>query len=162
MTAIFLDVDGVLNTNFTKERAPSKVIGIEDDKAQTLSQIVDICGDGVVILSSSWKHDLDDDLVPLTPDGKYLIEKLLRHGITISGKTPGDPAYRGAGIVEYIKDHTEIDRLLILDDELFDFEQVGLLPFLIKTSSDKDGGLNPEHVTQAAAILGRQKNTSDV
>lgn len=157
MTAIFLDVDGVLNTNFTRARAPSKVIGIEDDKVETLSQIVGLCDDCAVILSSSWKHDLGDDMAPLTPDGAYLVKRLHEHGITISGKTSGDPDCRGAGIVQYIKEHTEIDRFLILDDEPFDYEEVGLLPFLIKTSSDKGGGLNQEHVTQAAVMLGRQK-----
>ena len=156
MTAIFLDIDGVLNTFYTKERAPSKVIGIESAKVKVLSQIVDLC-DGAVILSSSWKHDLGDDMTPLTPDGKYLTEKLLRHGITISGKVHGDPTYRGAGIVDYIKAYTEIDKILILDDEVFDYKEVGLSPFLIQTSSDKDGGLKSEHVQQAAIILERKR-----
>jgi len=39
MKIIFLDIDGVVNGADTKERAPSKVIGVEQEKLLLLSKL---------------------------------------------------------------------------------------------------------------------------
>jgi len=48
--------------------------------------------------------------------------------------------------------HPEVERYIIFDDELFDFEQRGLLPRLIKTEFG-DGGLTEAHVQEAIEML---------
>ena len=46
----------------------------------------------------------------------------------------------------------EVDRFIILDDELFDFEEQGLLPRLIKTDFAY-GGLTEELAQEAIDLL---------
>ena len=40
MKVIFLDIDGVLNNEYSKTRAPSGVIGIDGDKVKRLRQLI--------------------------------------------------------------------------------------------------------------------------
>ena len=54
-------------------------------------------------------------------DYLYLLSKLNKEGLTISGKTKGIMNGRGAGILEYLSEHTEIEEYVILDDNTFDF-----------------------------------------
>ena len=54
MKVIFLDIDGVLNNEYSKTRAPSGVIGIDGDKVKRLRKIVESTG-AKLVLTSSWK-----------------------------------------------------------------------------------------------------------
>ena len=60
MKVIFLDVDGVLNAAYTRERAPSGTIGLNPQMVRQLKRIVDATG-AVAVLVSSWKKDWDID-----------------------------------------------------------------------------------------------------
>ena len=51
--------------------------------------------------------------------------------------------------------HPEVDRYIILDDDLFDFEERGLLPRLIKTEF-WNGGLTEAHVQEAINLLSEE------
>jgi hypothetical protein len=59
--AIFLDIDGVLNTMYTEGRVTGSklIIGIEDRFVELLKQIVDAT-DAVIVLTSTWKLFLND------------------------------------------------------------------------------------------------------
>lgn len=56
MSAIFLDIDGVLNNNYTKERSPSGFISIDGTSMPLLKELVDK-SHAAIILSSSWRFD---------------------------------------------------------------------------------------------------------
>jgi hypothetical protein len=64
--------------------------------------------------------EYDDDYL-------YLLEKLDLYGLYISGKTVDRGNNRGEGIINYLKDHPEIDDYVVLDDCTYDFEDYGQL-----------------------------------
>ena len=157
MTAIFLDVDGVLNCLSTKEFIPgTEIFGVEDEKAAILKRISDLAGGAVIVLTSTWKMTWEKD-GPKDFDSEYLVRKLADHGLTISDKTDDDWTDRGAGILRYLDAHPEITSFLILDDQAFDFKALRLKKYLIRTSFAANGGLNERHVWQAERILKAQK-----
>ena len=82
--AVFLDVDGVLNTSTTVKQTPYGYTG--------------------------------NDYV-------YLVSKLKKYGLEISGQTFDSNLERGKGIKEYLEEHSEIEEFVILDDMTFDFER---------------------------------------
>lgn len=148
MKVIFLDVDGVLNEMYSKSRAPSGVIGVDDDKIERLGEIVDATK-AVVVLSSTWQKSWKAD--GIDKDGIYLKEKLEKRGITIVGITGKCGDDRGQGIHEYILD--DITSWIVIDDEIFpDYPRYGIMPRLVHTSFLM-GGLQDKHVEQAIALL---------
>ena len=114
--AVFLDVDGVLNTRTTCQRTPDGYTGIDDPRVEILAKVLEKYDCHEVVLTSDWKEldEHDDDYL-------YLQEKLKLYGLCISGKTNDNGSNRGKGILEFLKVHQEIDDYVILDDQKFDF-----------------------------------------
>ncbi len=117
--AVFLDVDGVLNTETTCKKTPNGYKGIDNARVEILAKIIDKIGGGDIVLSSDWKEmkSTDDDYI-------YLVDKLALYGLKIAAQTQ-DITYkckRGAGIKAYLEEHTEIEEYIILDDNKFDFQ----------------------------------------
>lgn len=115
--AVFLDVDGVLNTRTTVQRTPDYHTGIDDARVEILAKSVGRYGDAAIILSSDWK-DMEED----EDDFRYLVSKLEMQGLALAGKTIDHYNNRGEGILKYLEQHSEIDDFVILDDSLFDFK----------------------------------------
>ena len=114
--AVFLDIDGVLNTRTTCERTPDGYKGIDDARIDILAKVIKKYESVDIVLSSDWKdmkHD-DDDYI-------YMISKLKKYGLQLAGKTVDHWNNRGEGIMNYLKEHQEIDEFVILDDNTFDF-----------------------------------------
>ena len=103
---VFLDVDGVLNTGTTCQKAPSEsYTGIDEMRVQILAGAMSKCRASGVVLTSTWK-----DLKPGHEDYIYLKEGLSKKGIEILGKTEDPHVYqRGIGVLNYLKEHPEID-----------------------------------------------------
>lgn len=114
---VFLDIDGVLNTRTTVQSSPKGYVGIDDARVAVLADTIKKYGGGDIVLSSDWKDLNEND-----EDFLYLISKLERQGLTISGKTKDEKYARGAGIVKYLELHPEIEEYVILDDNTFDFK----------------------------------------
>lgn len=114
--AVFLDVDGVLNTKTTCQHTPDGYTGIDDARVKILANAIKMYDCYEVILTSDWKEmgEYDDDYL-------YLLEKLDLYGLDIAGKTKDQGNNRGEGIINYLKAHPEIDDYVILDDHKFDF-----------------------------------------
>ena len=114
--AVFLDVDGVLNTKTTCQHTPDGYTGIDDARVKILANAIKMYDCYEVILTSDWKKmgEYDDDYL-------YLLEKLDLYGLDIAGKTKDQGNNRGEGIINYLKAHPEIDDYVILDDYKFDF-----------------------------------------
>lgn len=115
---IFLDVDGVLNSKTTVKQTPMGYRGIDEARVKMLADAISKYGGGKIVLSSDWK-----ELKPDEADYVYLSSKLEKYGLKISGKTV-DCRHngRGAGILNYMEEHSEIEEFVILDDNLFDFQ----------------------------------------
>lgn len=114
--AVFLDVDGVLNTRTTVERTPDFHTGIDDARVAVLAKAVRKYGNAEIVLSSDWKDMKEDE-----DDFRYLVSKLAKKGLTLAGKTTDHYNNRGEGILKYLELHPEIEEFVILDDNKFDF-----------------------------------------
>lgn len=151
MKVIFLDIDGVLNDDNTPTHAKSYFVFIDQEKLLRLKQIVEVT-QAKIVLSSTWRYDRSNPKY----NGDYLeLQEAFRQvGLEFYSFTPEDVygIRRGMEIRAWLGLHPEVDRYVILDDELFDFEQQGLLPRLIKTEFG-DGGLTEAHVQEAIEML---------
>lgn len=160
MNVIFLDVDGVLNSQTTEERC-NGVIGIDSDKVERLARIV-AKNDATLMLTSSWRYHWwkkekeDDEQHPL---GQYLDEKLKEYNIKIADKISYGGFNRGRAIRNWLKEHPEVKSFIVLDDEEFDYREndVWLIPYLVKTSFySNQGGLQETHVMVANKLFKKQ------
>ncbi len=95
---VFLDIDGVLNTRTTVQSTPKGHVGIDDARVTILANAIKKYGGADIVLTSDWKNLREDD-----EDYLYLISKLNKEGLIISGKTNGIMNVRGAGVLEYSK-----------------------------------------------------------
>lgn len=150
MNAIFLDIDGVLNSYGTTPETESKsrcgnYIGIDKDKVKRLAKVVKET-DAILILTSSWKIGWEPknryNIEPIgiydkSPNyhAKYLDNHLKKKGkLILKDKTrERNLNYRGSGIKVYLTQHPDITNWIVLDDEIFiDFKEQGILPHLLQ------------------------------
>ena len=115
--AVFLDIDGVLNTRTTVQRTPDGYQGIDDARVDILAKAVKKYGETDIVLSSDWKELKSDH-----DDFIYLLSKLEKYGLKLASKTTDHWNNRGEGILAYLEAHSEIDEFVILDDNKFDFQ----------------------------------------
>jgi hypothetical protein len=147
---IFLDVDGVLNSNDTEDVFKG-FIGLDNSGIKLLREIIGATK-AEIVLVSSWKHrwykddkDRQDNLA------NYLDQRLAAEGLKIIDKTEGT-SDRGTGIVKWLSEHPT-ESWIVFDDEIFpDYEECGIIPHLVKTSF-YDGGLKDKHVEMAIKML---------
>ena len=115
--AVFLDIDGVLNTRTTCEHTPDGYTGIDDARVEILAKAIKKYESVDLILSSDWKR-----MSPEEADYIYLCSKLEKYGLHLSGKTVDHWYNRGEGICKYLEEHPEIENFVILDDNQFEFK----------------------------------------
>ena len=116
---VFLDVDGVLNTRTTTVGTPSGAYtGVDDRRVMILSGAMKKTGAAGVVLTSTWKN-----LRSGGDDYTYLIDSLKKYDIDVIGETTDERiSQREIGILNYLKQHSEVDEFVILDDNKFGFE----------------------------------------
>lgn len=143
LNILFLDIDGVLNTSFDDEKTPGGDTGISVKKLEALSSLI-AKFDLEIVLTSSWRQDIIEE----SKDGIYLTEQLAKVDTAVYDVTKYiSPSERAVEILTWIKEHyNEINDLVILDDQDFDFNKyVNLKKHLVKCNvhngKDKLGGL---------------------
>lgn len=110
-----------------------------------------------IVLSSSWK----EGWYPYAKDKQDAFATILDHrlaeqGLIIVDKTVDSyRQLRGCGIIDWIwKQKDGVGKILILDDETFDFKACGLRRYQIQTSwAGPNGGLSEKHVRYLKSIL---------
>ena len=156
MKAIFLDVDGVLNSDeYFDSVGYSDDDSIENEidmnKIKLLKEAVDLT-DAQVVLSSSWRY---------TRKAQSLRKLLIENGI-MTDVTPFLQNKRGLEIKSWLKNNPDVDDFVILDDEVFDSYDDFLLSKLIKISDSSGNGfgrgLLPKDVDKIVKQLGDNKN----
>lgn len=128
MKVIFLDVDGVLNSDeYFEETKGLNLQGIYQDidveKIKLLKKAVDETG-AKVVLTSSWRY---------TKNAIKLKELLKEYEIFVDA-TPFIENKRGLEIKKWLLDNQNVDDFVTLDDEIFDSFDEDLLEKLIKIS----------------------------
>ncbi len=141
--AIFLDVDGVLNTRRTVISSPDGHIGVDDTRIRILAGVIKKYSRGDIVLTSDWKN------VRIGDDLDYLRGKLIEYGLEISAMTEDHWNHRGQGVQDYLKEHPEIDEYVILDDNRFDFED---FPKLWERLLITDGIENADFASKTPAV----------
>lgn len=180
MKVVFLDVDGVLNTEETFERNYQEYLktGIKNEPIDEirigyLKEIVDKTG-AKIVLSSSWRRhcEFEDGLI-VSEEGhtKYLIKMLAKYGMTLYDITGYDrEGNRGNEINEWLNQN-EVENFIILDDSSGDLQDF-IDKELIKTNFYKgeNSGLCQEHIDVAidklnivrSKVLVRSRNENNI
>lgn len=151
MKAIFLDVDGVLNSDeYIKKIKEMNIEGIERDidvnKIKLLKLAVEKTG-AKVVLSSSWRY---------TRYAQELKQLLLAHGIG-ADSTPFINNERGIEIKKWIEEHKDVEEFVILDDEIFDSYDEELIKISNGNGRNYGEGLLEKDVEEIIKRLGRKR-----
>ena len=167
MRYVFLDVDGVLNSDHTPDD-PQSFTKLDRRNIAVFRELMECLyhrygRDSVrIVLSSSWRRGegvfREDD--PLR--GK-LDTALAREGLIIDAETPqiGDQSGRGLEIMTWLSvHHAELDGYLVLDDCLFgDFRHYRITRHFVQTTCcgrSGTGGLQPKHIPCALCAIDRE------
>lgn len=144
MKVIFLDVDGVLNSEMWNENHQYEIqngVCIDETKVELLSMIIKKTG-AVIVLHSGWRFWLDDKLKPLNREADYLLFQFKKYGIAIHDITPDFSTdeikrtkkfslVKAGEIIDWIRVH-HVTKYLVLDDlDLFMDE---IIPYQIRTN----------------------------
>ncbi len=85
MKVLFLDIDGVLNSERFREEEPGQAV---DRRAVgLLKRVIDATG-AKLVLSSGWRFWFDDAMTPCEECARHLCAILAEQGLVLSGKTP--------------------------------------------------------------------------
>lgn len=106
---LFLDIDGVVNCQFTKERFNS-FIGIDSKLAERVKKIIKDTN-CTVVLSSTWRLD---------EDSRNEVKNKVCDFIDITknlASTSEPRSFRGSEINEWLSRHPEVKQYAILDDD---------------------------------------------
>lgn len=157
---IFLDIDGVLNTYYTKEETSMGSIFVENNKIEILKEIIDKTN-AKVVLSSSWRWgwwQIEDghENTWFAKDFKELRDKLLEFNIELYDKTVIFDKFmrrRGDEIRAWLDNHSDVEGYVIIDDLSGKY----LRPcssHLLQTSEYK--GLERKHIKVVERILNKE------
>lgn len=112
MKYIFLDIDGVLNT----EAEWKRMYSLNLKCIEIFAKAVKACGEVRIVLSSTWRNGFAYNRECM-PHIKSLQEELGKYGLSIYGKTPAVPnGNREDEIAEYIKLY-DVESYVIVDDD---------------------------------------------
>ena len=162
MKVIFLDIDGVLNSNFwndTHQREISDGTLVDEEKVKILATLVNRTG-AKIILHSGWRFWFDAKLKPLRVEAERLVERLAKEGLSLDGLTPDLTTeeirrtkkfslVKADEILAWLKLHDDVDGWIVLDDLELHNCQVEL--HQVKT--DQRRGLLVDDVKLAEKIL---------
>ena len=159
MNIIFLDIDGVLNMYGSSCRTFMKPYGqhIEPHLAQRLNYICENIKDLKIVISSSWRSDMDDLKKQLEEQGfkywKLVIGKTCMPKVK-NDKIPyprGEQCFlynfRGDQIKEWIDRNNFKGKYLVVDDEVVDIcgEYCNIIPASrVREIDGKEGLLNKD------------------
>ena len=153
---LFLDIDGVLNSNFGNNKRQTE---ISDEKIKLLAYLVRETN-SKIILHSGWRFWFDSELKPLCKEASTLVELLEKEDLHIKGVTPNLTTEeirktkkfslaKADEILLWINSHNDVTEWVVLDD--LDLHNPQIEQHQVKP--DQTVGLTLENVKQAAKIL---------
>lgn len=149
MKVIFLDFDGVLNSDrYIRDCGHTGVV-IDPKKMELLKKIV-TATDAKIVLTTSWREHWNENPEMCDGSGKLINTIFARYGLEIYGKTPFIRPDRENEIKKWLEDHPETEKYVVLDDMrlVADF----LTGHTVKTSAFRDA-LTEKDADEAISIL---------
>ena len=162
MKVIFLDIDGVLNSNFwndTHQREISDGTLIDEEKVMLLGQLIRNTS-AKVILHSGWKFWFDSEVKPLRREAERLISMLEKEGIKVNGVTPDHTTeeirkskkfslVKASEILAWVSQYDNIEKWIVIDDLDLHNEEIRKHQIL----TDASIGLTVENICEAERLL---------
>ena len=159
---VFLDIDGVLNSNFWNENHQREISDgtlIDDTKVKLLCKLIEDT-DAQIILHSGWKYWFDSELKPLRREAENLRALLEKERLTIAGVTPDHATdeikkskkfslVKEGEILAWLGQHKDVDSWVVLDD--LDLHSAEIEMHQVKT--DPCTGLTIEDVEKAKRMF---------
>jgi len=154
MKVIFLDIDGVLNSEmYDASRTENTTDGYIDlSRVKLLADIVNVT-DAKIVLSSTWRLDWDKSSELCGEDGKYINQCLAKYGLVVMDKTPFISFFsdRRKEILTWLSNHrSEVESFVILDDITGGWDE--LIGRAVITNPE-GYGLEETHVQKALEVL---------
>lgn len=159
---IFLDIDGVLNSNFWNDSHQKELSDgtlIDEEKVNLLAGLVQAT-DARIVLHSGWRFWFDAKLKPLRKEAEKLVAMLEKEGLNIEGITPDFSTeeirrtkkfslVKAKEILAWLTEHPEVDVWVVLDD--LDLHDEMIREHQVKT--DAAVGLSEEDLHKAEEML---------
>ncbi len=149
MKVLFLDFDGVLNSERYVRSCNHYGVIIDPSRMALLKRIIDET-DAKIVLSTSWREHWNKNGALCDECGKQINEIFCSFGLEIFDKTPALNTEREEEIEAWLCENPQIDRFAVLDDAFLcaDF----LNDNFVRTSNYKNG-LDEESVKKVIGIL---------
>jgi hydroxymethylpyrimidine pyrophosphatase-like HAD family hydrolase len=139
MKVIFLDIDGVINSNFWLESHQQEISDgtlIDKEKIELVAKIVHKTG-AVLVMHSGWRFWFDNDMKPIRKEAQNLIDLLLDSGLSIYSMTPDLTTeeirktkmfskVKASEIFLWLKQNPNIDKWIVLDDIDLHNDELGI------------------------------------
>ena len=144
MKVLFLDIDGVLNSNFWNENHQREISDgtlIDEEKVKLLASLVKRTS-AKIILHSGWRFWFDSELKPLRTEAERLVGLFAKEGLTIDGLTPDLTTeeirrtkkfslVKADEILLWLKLHDDITEWVVFDD--LDLHNCQIVQHQVKT-----------------------------
>ena len=147
MKVLFLDFDGVLNTQDYRDSHGSIGAGIDKSKMPLLKRLIDSTSAKIVLITSLREYW---DKNPENCDyfGKVINDTFAEYGLEIYDKTPvSESGMREDDISDWICENSGIENYVAIDDGAL------FARFLVGHFVQPKDGLEEEHVEKAIEIL---------
>lgn len=162
MKVVFLDIDGVLNSNYWNDSHQMEISNgecIDETKVELFAQIIEKTG-AVIVMHSGWRFWFDDQLKPTRKGASNLVGMLSKYHLGIYDKTPDFTTeeirktrkfslVKAKEIFAWLGSHTEATNYLVIDD--LDLHNDELRKHQIRT--DSAVGLTESDVENSIRIL---------
>lgn len=159
---LFLDIDGVLNSNFWNDNHQREISDgtlIDEEKVKILAPLIKRTN-AKIILHSGWRIWFDAELNPLRTEVKRLIDIFAKEGLSIDGLTPDLTTeeirrskkfslVKAEEILLWLKTNDDVSGWVVLDD--LDLHNVQIEKHQVMP--DQAIGLMREDVEKAERIL---------
>lgn len=149
MKVIFLDFDGVLNSEKFVRNCRGYGVIIDSSRMTLLKQITDATN-ARIVLSTSWREHWDVNKEYCDETGLHIDEIFKEYEIEIFDKTPQLSTDRESEIKAWLDEHKNTKNFVVLDDAFLSADFLN--SHFVKTSNYRDG-LDERNVKDAIKIL---------
>lgn len=141
MKVIFLDIDGVLNSEEFLKNNENEMI--DRNNVNILKSIINKT-EAVIVMSSGWRLWFDDNMMPRDGESQCLYDVLSDADIKLYGKTPDFSTeeirakktfshVKAKEIIAWLSEHEEANKYVVLDD--LDLKNEEINSHLVRTNA---------------------------